>query len=141
MLDTLKTTTASRIVDNYYLEPCMVNEDPLEPGTYALPNDVVLLNPPENQKLYKKYKLNEDKTAWIEEIDNTKVIGYKNHLFYFSMNDMQVIDLLLCLKLKQYSLTDADGNNVLLNRKQLKKFKQRHAYKHLELLGYSAFKN
>lgn len=136
MLDTLKTTTASRIVDNYYLEPCMVNEDPLEPGTYALPSDVVLLNPPKNQKLYKRYKLNEDKTAWIEEIDNTKVIEYKNHMFYYSMNDIQMIDLLLCLNLKKYSLTDADGNNVVLSKKQLKKFKQKHAYKLLELLRY-----
>ena len=136
MIDVLKTKVASRIANNYYLEPCIVNEDPLEPGKFAVPNDTVLIDPPKDQKPYKKYKLNESKNEWIEEIDYSKVICFDNHIFYYTDDAIRVLNLLLCLDLKVYQVADADGNMVILKRKQLKRLAKEYAYMTLKLLGY-----
>lgn len=133
----LKVRTVSTIDKNgYFIKPCLINANPLsEKEEWILPDDAVLLEPPENIKPNYLYKYNKEDNTWIPEINNTYFIEYKNKTYSIIQLNREVLSLLIDADYETYRIPDINNDLIEASKEDLVQIKRLIARKILTQKG------
>lgn len=136
----LKVRTVSTINKNgYFIKPCLINANPLsEKEEWILPENAVLLEPPENIKPNYLYKYDKENNAWIPEENNTYFIEYKDKTYSITQLNREVLSLLIDADYETYRLPDVNKNIIEVSKDDLIQIKKLIARK---ILMQKAYKN
>ena len=141
-MKTLKTRTASIVDSNgYFIEPVLINEDPLaEKESWILPKNAILAEPPEEFGRYaNEYRFKYDSYAkkWIKEINRSYTIEYNGNLFSINLLNVGILNLLIYSDFEEYKIPDIDKNPLTLKKEDLISIRKIVARRVLMQKGYS----
>lgn len=135
----LKVRTVSTIDKNgYYIKPCLINANPLSTEEeWILPEDSVLLEPPEDIKPNYLYKYNKENNTWIPEKNNTYFIEYKDKTYSILQLTREVLSLLIDADYETYRIPDINKELIEVTKADLTQIKKLTARKLLTQKAYT----
>lgn len=141
-METLQVKEASQIdKDGYFVKSCMVNEDPFHPGVFMMPDDVIILDPPET-KPGKRFKYILETNSWLEEdcsINKETIFEFKNTRFSINHIDISTIVILLLANEEEYKVFSyIEDKLVVMTKAEFKEFCEIYAKTSIKWFGNQA---